>query len=138
MEYDSNHQHFLCLGVHLKYLEGKNTQKRLMCIAMAFFCMKLQHGGLYSRYVLAFPPPQKQLFSLHFLNFKKEIGFWYKIEDMVKSGERPEIPKGCCAPEFENLIKLCWQDAPSGRPSFDDIITKLLVLTNVILSKRAT
>lgn len=60
--------------------------------------------------------------------------FWYKIEDMVKAGERPEITPNCCSPSYMALIKECWQDNALQRPSFDDLVARVLSLINEIVA----
>ena len=39
----------------------------------------------------------------------------------MKEGDKhPEVPS-CCSTEMAKLIKRCWDDSPSKRPSFDEI-----------------
>jgi len=54
--------------------------------------------------------------------------FWWRIEDKVINGERPDIPHGT-SPEYRHIVERCWANAPSMRPTWEGIITLLLVLT---------
>ncbi|KAL6055426.1 Myotubularin-like phosphatase domain [Balamuthia mandrillaris] len=45
----------------------------------------------------------------------------HHIEAKICNGEREDIPKECL-PEFAELIQRCWQDDPSKRPPFVEIV----------------
>eukprot|EP01090_Pellita_catalonica_P010232 TRINITY_DN21698_c0_g1_i1.p1 TRINITY_DN21698_c0_g1~~TRINITY_DN21698_c0_g1_i1.p1 ORF type:complete len:464 (-),score=80.03 TRINITY_DN21698_c0_g1_i1:38-1318(-) len=59
--------------------------------------------------------------------FFGHVSWWYKIEDMVQSGERPPIPESCM-PEYKALLERCWQNDPQKRPEFSDIVQALMLL----------
>jgi serine/threonine protein kinase len=46
------------------------------------------------------------------------------VEDAVLRGTRPIIPVGTLG-DLSSLIEMCWQDKPSSRPSFTDIVSRL-------------
>jgi sterile alpha motif and leucine zipper-containing kinase AZK len=46
-------------------------------------------------------------------------------------GLRPPIPEGT-APKVVELLKTCWHEDPSRRPSFDDIILMLNMITSLV------
>jgi len=50
-----------------------------------------------------------------------EITFMSKLEDLILSGHRPEIPEDCL-PEYKALIEACWHSEPEERPLFVDIV----------------
>jgi len=58
----------------------------------------------------------------------------WEIPDLVMSGKRPEIPVSC-SPDFAMLIKNCWHQDPSKRPSFKQIFAYLMKLKNACLGK---
>jgi len=53
------------------------------------------------------------------------MGLFESLEELIEAvaldGERPEIPNDC-PPILKKLIVSCWQDVPSARPSFEDIL----------------
>ncbi|GJV72736.1 serine-threonine/tyrosine-protein kinase catalytic domain-containing protein [Tanacetum coccineum] len=54
---------------------------------------------------------------------------------VVQKGLRPPIPKQA-HPDIVALIEQCWQQDPSMRPEFSEIITILLNLSNMILEEK--
>lgn len=59
--------------------------------------------------------------------FFSEIAFLSQVEDMVIAGERPSIPQDCLdeVPEFAEVIRDCWQNDPSARPSFKQVVERI-------------
>nr|GEX11226.1 serine-threonine/tyrosine-protein kinase catalytic domain-containing protein [Tanacetum cinerariifolium] len=54
---------------------------------------------------------------------------------VVQKGLRPPIPKQA-HPDIVGLLEQCWQQDPSLRPEFSEIITILLNLSNMILEEK--
>jgi len=48
----------------------------------------------------------------------------FTIPIMVTRGERPNVPKDCPS-DWKKLIKACWNQKPTSRPSFKKILAKL-------------
>ncbi len=48
----------------------------------------------------------------------------FTIPIMVTRGERPSVPKDCPS-DWKKLIKACWNQKPTSRPSFKKILAKL-------------
>jgi len=61
--------------------------------------------------------------------FGEVRGFMAQLEDHVISGKRPAIPKDC-PEDFAELIQDCWQNDPTARPSFSEIIEILNGIRN--------
>ena len=60
-------------------------------------------------------------------------GFTYPIFDKVEKGDRPTISKGFKAPPgFVSLMRKCWSQNPSDRPSFNEITPVLRNMRNVL------
>jgi len=60
-------------------------------------------------------------------------GFTYPIFDKVEKGDRPTISKGFKAPSgFVSLMRKCWSQNPSDRPSFNEITPVLRNMRNVL------
>eukprot|EP00001_Collodictyon_triciliatum_P004306 00834_6 len=49
-------------------------------------------------------------------------------------GLRPNIPDGA-NPDFVSLIKACWETAPTKRPPFSEITTRLTALLKTLRSE---
>ncbi len=52
------------------------------------------------------------------------------VEEKVKSGERPAMPAGT-REDYAALVRLCWAQEPSKRPSFAQIILKLMPIVRM-------
>ena len=52
--------------------------------------------------------------------------------DAVRQGHRPDIPAGCPS-VFSDLIENCWEGNPRKRPSFADVLQRLIYLQNRVL-----
>lgn len=51
----------------------------------------------------------------------------FQVERAIGDGERPEIPSEINMPKrMEDLIKACWRQDPSERPSFSEILSTLI------------
>lgn len=59
--------------------------------------------------------------------FFSEIAFLSQVEDMVIAGQRPDIPQDCedTVPEFAGIIRDCWQNDPSARPPFKQVVERI-------------
>lgn len=53
--------------------------------------------------------------------------FQHQLEDDIFKGLRPLIPEDCI-PEYANLMRACWDENASIRPSFDRILEVLLAI----------
>ena len=58
-----------------------------------------------------------------------------KLCARIKGGERPRLPKSC-PKDLASLLRACWQDRPSSRPSFTEIIHRLTVIKSNLLRFR--
>ena len=56
--------------------------------------------------------------------FFGEFRWSSQIEDKVLSGERPVIPESV-SESFASLIRMCWDQEPMNRPTFDEILARL-------------
>jgi len=57
-----------------------------------------------------------------------------RFANMVISGQRPSIPPDCL-PSFADLIKDCWSGDPLNRPTFQYVISQLLLIKKEIESR---
>ena len=46
----------------------------------------------------------------------------FQLMVKVMKGQRPEIPNGRVPPQVQTMIRLCWSQTPSTRPSFAAIL----------------
>eukprot|EP01099_Mayorella_cantabrigiensis_P007096 TRINITY_DN6140_c0_g1_i1.p1 TRINITY_DN6140_c0_g1~~TRINITY_DN6140_c0_g1_i1.p1 ORF type:complete len:332 (-),score=82.24 TRINITY_DN6140_c0_g1_i1:46-906(-) len=61
--------------------------------------------------------------------FFGDVRFLSEVEDFVISGKRPELTEQHCpSAELRSVIFSCWQNEPSSRPNFSDILPKLFEL----------
>ncbi|KAL6046584.1 Myotubularin-like phosphatase domain [Balamuthia mandrillaris] len=68
-------------------------------------------------------------------DFLHKLRFLSEMEDYILSGEREEIPD-CKIPEYEQLLKECWQDDPAQRPTFADITKRLSAMQTKYLGAK--
>ena len=59
--------------------------------------------------------------------FFGDITFMSHLENRVIAGERPPLPADCPA-EIAAVITSCWATNPDDRPSFEDIVARLLAI----------
>ena len=60
-------------------------------------------------------------------------GFTYPIFEKVERGERPTISKGMTAPPgYVSLMRKCWSQKVSDRPTFNMIVPVLRNMRNVL------
>jgi serine/threonine protein kinase len=57
-------------------------------------------------------------------SFFSDTNFNAEIENRVKAGKRPAIPKDCYS-TYSALIQECWSQSPKERPHFREIVTRL-------------
>ena len=55
------------------------------------------------------------------LEYYGNLSYMFQVEEMVLRGERPKIPSRV-APEYANIIKMCWSQEAFDRPSFIQIV----------------
>mmetsp|Transcript_18878 Transcript_18878/g.28114 ORF Transcript_18878/g.28114 Transcript_18878/m.28114 type:complete len:208 (-) Transcript_18878:22-645(-) len=76
------------------------------------------------------------MWSMPFQN----ITFMFQIEDLIKSGKRPEIPSAIRSKSrykvYIKLMQRCWDRNPTKRPSFAQITQILTEEKNRYLKKR--
>eukprot|EP01126_Amoeba_proteus_P007182 TRINITY_DN12557_c0_g1_i1.p1 TRINITY_DN12557_c0_g1~~TRINITY_DN12557_c0_g1_i1.p1 ORF type:complete len:465 (-),score=94.19 TRINITY_DN12557_c0_g1_i1:124-1518(-) len=53
------------------------------------------------------------------------LSFVSDIADSVVAGLRPPIPTNCCPPQFEDIIRSCWQQNPLKRPNMAGVLVLL-------------
>lgn len=54
--------------------------------------------------------------------------FMFELEDMIKSGKRPSIPADMPEP-YSSLIQACWCGDPCDRPSFMEIVKRIVSIS---------
>lgn len=60
----------------------------------------------------------------HLVPFQ-EYSFFIEIANAVTEGKRPTIDPSSCHPLFREIIIICWDQEPSKRPAFPQILSKL-------------
>jgi len=61
-----------------------------------------------------------------------DIKWTHVLEDkIVQEGLRPTIPSNC-TPAYASLIKRCWADSPSARPSFSKVVPELEAMLRAV------
>jgi len=55
----------------------------------------------------------------------EEYSFLTKLEDVLLGGGRPALPSPETVPKYWNLLRKCWQQIDSERPSFEEITQTL-------------
>ncbi|GAM19107.1 hypothetical protein SAMD00019534_022820 [Acytostelium subglobosum LB1] len=64
-------------------------------------------------------------------DFFEGISFMSNLEQMICDGIRPQLPKHS-VPEYDILLQACWNQDPTQRPSFQDILKRLDYIETII------
>ena len=59
------------------------------------------------------------------------IRFMSQVEDMVVAGQRPDMPPHTRR-EYVTLIRACWHQEASQRPSMGDVVTQLELMNQML------
>ena len=61
----------------------------------------------------------------------EHIRFTSQVEDMVVAGQRPDIPAHARR-EYATLVRACWHQEASQRPSMSDVVTQLELMNQML------